>query len=133
MTFEDVLDQAIAMLQRRGRITYRTLKRQFNLDNEALEDLKEELIEAEQLAVDQDGKMLVWMGDATSSPTPAPIRSTQERVSSPASAAARSQREPPLAYTPAYLTEKSSPPDTLWKANASRSRFVLPTSKTRRN
>jgi hypothetical protein len=32
MTFEEVLDQAIAMLQRRGRLTYRTLKRQFHLD-----------------------------------------------------------------------------------------------------
>ena len=31
MTFEEVLDQAIAMLQRRGRVTYRTLKRQFQL------------------------------------------------------------------------------------------------------
>jgi len=25
MTFEEVLDQAIALLQRRGRVTYRTL------------------------------------------------------------------------------------------------------------
>jgi hypothetical protein len=30
MTFEEPLDQAIALLQRRGRVTYRTLKRQFN-------------------------------------------------------------------------------------------------------
>jgi hypothetical protein len=29
MTFEEMLDQAIAMLQRRGRMTYRTLQRQF--------------------------------------------------------------------------------------------------------
>ena len=34
MTFEDLLDQAIALLQRRGRVTYRTLKRQFELDKE---------------------------------------------------------------------------------------------------
>jgi hypothetical protein len=27
MTFEEVLDQSIAILQRRGRLTYRTLKR----------------------------------------------------------------------------------------------------------
>jgi hypothetical protein len=33
MTFEEVLDQAIALLQRRGRLTYRTLKRQFQLDD----------------------------------------------------------------------------------------------------
>ena len=31
MTFEEILDQAMAMLQRRGRLTYRTLKLQFHL------------------------------------------------------------------------------------------------------
>jgi hypothetical protein len=35
------------MLQRRGRVAYRTLKRQFNLDDDALDDLKVELIEAQ--------------------------------------------------------------------------------------
>jgi hypothetical protein len=29
MTFEEILDQAIAMLQRGGRMTYRALKLQF--------------------------------------------------------------------------------------------------------
>ena len=38
MTFEEILDQALAMLQRRGRVAYRTLKRQFELDEDALED-----------------------------------------------------------------------------------------------
>ena len=33
MTFEEILDHAIAMLQRRGRLTYGTLKRQFQLDD----------------------------------------------------------------------------------------------------
>ena len=46
MTFEEILDQAIAMLQRRGRVTYRTLQRQFHLDEERLDDLKDELIYA---------------------------------------------------------------------------------------
>jgi hypothetical protein len=32
MQFEEVLDQAIAMLQRRGRVTYRALKRQSDSD-----------------------------------------------------------------------------------------------------
>ena len=41
MTFEELLDQAIAMLRRRGRVTYRTLKLQFNLDDDHLEALKE--------------------------------------------------------------------------------------------
>ena len=45
MSFEEVLHQASAMLQRRGRLTYRMLKRHFHLDAEALEDLTFELIE----------------------------------------------------------------------------------------
>jgi len=64
MTFEEVLNQARAMLQRQGRVSYRALKRQFGLDDEYLEDLKVEIIEVHQLAVDQDGTMLVWTGDA---------------------------------------------------------------------
>jgi class 3 adenylate cyclase/predicted ATPase len=70
MTFEEILDQAMAMLQRRGRVSYRTLKLQFHLDEESLEALKEELIEVHHLAVDQDGRMLVWASAA--SPTPVP-------------------------------------------------------------
>jgi len=62
MTFEEILDQAIAMLQRRGRLTYGTLKRQFQLDDAALEDLKNELIEGQRLAVDERGNVLVWTG-----------------------------------------------------------------------
>jgi len=77
MTFEEVVDQASAMLQRRGRVTYRLLKRQFNLDDEALEDLKEELIYGQKLAVDEDGRVLVWTGVLSpappeDSPTPMP-------------------------------------------------------------
>jgi hypothetical protein len=34
MTFEEILDQAIAMLQRRGRVTYGALQLQFQLDDD---------------------------------------------------------------------------------------------------
>ena len=44
MTFEK-FDQAIAMLQRRGRVSYRALKRQFDLDDSYLADLKAEIID----------------------------------------------------------------------------------------
>ncbi len=67
MTFEEILDQAVAMLERRGRVTYRALKRQFNLDDDALDDLKSELIEAQQVAIDEGGTVLVWMGAASDS------------------------------------------------------------------
>src|SRR5262245_8759127 len=61
MNFEEILDHAIAMLQRRGRVTYRTLKRQFQLADDALGDLKEELIYGQRLTADEDGRVLVWM------------------------------------------------------------------------
>ena len=68
MTFEEVLDQALAMLQRRGRVTYRALKRQFDLDDAFLEDLTVELIKGQRLARDEDGEVLVWTGAAASRP-----------------------------------------------------------------
>jgi class 3 adenylate cyclase/tetratricopeptide (TPR) repeat protein len=93
MTFEEILDHAIAMLQRRGRLTYGTLKRQFELDDAALIDLKNELIRGQRLACDEDGEVLVWAGADTPPPAPTP---TPPPVAAPA----------PLAYTPPYLAEK---------------------------
>jgi class 3 adenylate cyclase/predicted ATPase len=75
MTFEEILDQAMAMLQRRGRVTYRTLRLQFQLDEDQLEALKEALIEAERLAVDEEGRVLVWAGAPVSPP---PVSASQE-------------------------------------------------------
>ncbi len=71
MTFDELLDQAIEMLQRRGRLTYRALKLQFNLDDEYLDALKDELIEGQRLAVDENGKVLVWTGEAERTPVSA--------------------------------------------------------------
>jgi class 3 adenylate cyclase/tetratricopeptide (TPR) repeat protein len=93
MTFEEILDHAIAMLQRRGRLTYRTLQRQFQLDDAALEDLKDELIYGQRLAADEDGRVLVWTGDTASAPAPA-AASTPVQV------------QVPLTYTPPHLTDK---------------------------
>src|SRR5262249_39814842 len=72
MTFEEILDHAMAMLQRRGRVTYRTLKRQFNLDDEGLEDLKEALLYAHPHVADDPGHGLIWRGEPTSTPPPVP-------------------------------------------------------------
>jgi class 3 adenylate cyclase/predicted ATPase len=72
MTFEELLDQAIALLQRRGRLTYRALKRQFDLDDDYLEDLKTELIKGQRLAVDEAGEVLVWSGGTDISPMSIP-------------------------------------------------------------
>ena len=88
MTFEELLDQAIDLLQRRGRVTYRTLKRQFQLDDDVLEDLKEELIYGQRLAVDEDGRVLVWTGGASAPPesiaSPPPQEEPHAAPSTPA-------------------------------------------------
>jgi class 3 adenylate cyclase/tetratricopeptide (TPR) repeat protein len=70
VNFEEILDQALAMLRRRGRVTYRTLRRQFDLDEETLEDLKAELIEAQQVAADEGGTVLVWTGGNATAAVP---------------------------------------------------------------
>ena len=71
MTFEEILNQALAMLQRQGRVSYRALKRQFDLDDAYIEDLKFEIIEVHRAAVDQDNTMLVWTGGQSSASLPA--------------------------------------------------------------
>ena len=93
MTFDELLAQVLELLQREQRLSYRALKRRFALDDEYLEDLKAELVEAKRLAVDEDGKVLVWTGG---------IASASGIASPPAPAPAQA----PLAYTPSHLTEK---------------------------
>src|SRR6266700_3470597 len=53
------------------RIAYRVLKRRLQLDDEILEDLKDDLIYAKQLAIDEEGRVLVWTGGTSSAPTTA--------------------------------------------------------------
>src|SRR5262245_14568315 len=67
MTFYEVLEQVLALLQQHGRVSYRALKRQFALDDDYIEDLKAELIQARRLAVDEQGAVLVWSGGAMGS------------------------------------------------------------------
>ena len=62
MTFDEVLAQVRELLEREGRVSYRALKRRFSLDDDYLEDIKDELIKAKQLARDEDGAVLVWTG-----------------------------------------------------------------------
>src|SRR6266571_2700458 len=71
MNFNDVLTQTIAMLREHGRVSYRALQRQFGIDDDFLTDLKDELIAVQQVAVEQDGRMLVWTGATASPPAPA--------------------------------------------------------------
>jgi hypothetical protein len=89
--FVTVVDQAITLLHQRGRLTYRTLQLQFQLDEVSLEALKDELIYGQRLAVDEEGRVLVWSGE---------IGMTAPAATAPGGIPA------PLTYTPPYLADK---------------------------
>jgi class 3 adenylate cyclase/tetratricopeptide (TPR) repeat protein len=91
VTFNEVLSQTIAMLHQHGRVAYRALKRQFALDDDYLADLKEAILFAHPQVRDEEGRGLVWTGDAGPAVTAAPVETA---------------RQAPLAYTPPYLAEK---------------------------
>src|SRR6266568_2183304 len=82
MDFYDILDQVLALLKQRGRASYRALKAQFHLDDEALEALKEELLYAHAV-VDDQGRGLVWTGNVAGT-TATPSQPPQSISSPPA-------------------------------------------------
>src|SRR6266545_5203376 len=113
MTFEEILDQAIAMLQRRGRLTYGALKRQFQLDDAYLEDLTAELIEGQRLAVDEDGRVLVCTGWTAVFPTTTP------RAPQPAPPG------PPLTTQAVHPPQTATPPATPPSPDAERRQLTV--------
>src|SRR3989304_2144871 len=82
MTFDEILSQVQELLQREQRVSYRGLKRRFALDDEYLEDLKEELIGGRRLAADEDGRFLIWTGHQEKATTP-PSFPSQRHPASP--------------------------------------------------
>jgi predicted ATPase/class 3 adenylate cyclase len=95
MDFYTVLDEVIEILQRHGRVTYRALKRQFSLDDDYIEDLKAELVQARRLASDENGAVLIWTGEAAAA--------TPEQASSVPQLATRGDQSisvEPLSATP---------------------------------
>src|SRR5713101_7630866 len=101
MTFYEVLAQVLELLQREGRVSYRALKIQFSLDDDYLEGLKEELIEAKRVAIDEGGRVLVWTGAPAPAPAPVP-----EAVPAPRPQVDQAAPIRPIAYTPRHLAER---------------------------
>ena len=89
--FSEIVKQAVALLQDSGRVSYRALKMEFDLDDDQLDALKEELLFTHSEIEEIDGRGLVWNG-------------TTERPSAPQSVSPTSQS--PVAYTPPYLAER---------------------------
>ena len=71
MDYDAFLAQVLALLQQEQRVAYRVLKLRLQIDDDLLEALKDDLIYAKKLAVDEDGRVLVWTGGTSSVPTTA--------------------------------------------------------------
>lgn len=87
MSFDETLSAVRDCLASEGRVAYRTLKRRFDLDDEDLEDIRAELVDAKRLARDEDGRVLVWCGDdadacgpAATADTPVPPEAADRRL-----------------------------------------------------
>jgi hypothetical protein len=63
MNFALVLKEVLWCLATEGAMSYRRIKRSFDLDDDALEDLRRELIGTLRLAADRGGELLVWAPD----------------------------------------------------------------------
>jgi class 3 adenylate cyclase len=72
MEFDELLAKILQLLQQEKRLSYRALKRRFALDDEYLEDVKAEIIQAKQLARDEEGAVLVWTGSGATPPSSSP-------------------------------------------------------------
>ncbi len=99
MTFYEMLEQVIALLQRHGRLSYRALKVDFDLTDDRLDLLKEELIDIQQLAVDQDGRMLVWTGGVETQPESTSTEPVQQECTQE-SLLTQAVSPPPEPHTP---------------------------------
>ena len=74
MSFLETIAKAKTFLREHGRISDRALKREFVLDDAALDELVDELVEVQQVAV-REGRTLAWIGGSSSpnaAPEPAP-------------------------------------------------------------
>jgi class 3 adenylate cyclase/tetratricopeptide (TPR) repeat protein len=88
MSFLETVERARVFLERNGRVSLRALQREFNLDDNALDELVEELADIQRVAV-RDGRALAWAGETPPAPTETPKR---ERA--------------PRDYTPKHLADK---------------------------
>ncbi|MDH3602873.1 MAG: adenylate/guanylate cyclase domain-containing protein [Candidatus Tectomicrobia bacterium] len=101
MEFYDVVAQVLEHLQRQGRVSYRALKRQFYIDDDFIEDLREELHYAHESTVQADERGFMWTGQDTSDHTQIPPPTSDHVFPTEIN-----QEREPRFYTPPHLAEK---------------------------
>jgi hypothetical protein len=86
VTFNEMISQAVIMIQQHGRVSYRALKREFDLGDGALEDLKSSLVFAYPALRDEGQQGLVWHHDIPELQAPKLQASEQPRFDAVCSA-----------------------------------------------
>ena len=72
MSFIEMLGRAKALLREHGRLSFRALEREFDLDAEGVDVLVEELVDVQQVAA-REGKVLSWVGPASTRAASGPV------------------------------------------------------------
>ncbi len=65
MKFNQILAGVTWLVLSEHKVTYGRIKREFSLDEQALDDVRHELIQIKRCVIDVDGEFLVWAGTAT--------------------------------------------------------------------
>src|SRR5262249_47482644 len=97
MDYDAIVTQALTLLQRERRLAYRVLKLRLQIDDDLLEALKDDLIYAKKLAVDEEGRVLVWTGGTSSAP---PTASSVPLPATPDVSPAQGEVAPVVPSTP---------------------------------
>lgn len=122
--FSKVLAEVTWLLLCERRLTYRRIKREYNLDAAAVEDLRHELIQVKGCAADQDGEFLTWAGTTENAQSPS-AQSDGSRISALRPLAlpevASPKNELVNAIEPAVVSPLTDPPEA-----------ILPTSDAER-
>jgi TOMM system kinase/cyclase fusion protein len=74
VNFDEMLAQVFELVQRQGRVSYRAIKRRFDVDDDYLADLREDILFTHPHIREEDGRGLVWTATPvpTGGPTPHP-------------------------------------------------------------
>jgi predicted ATPase/class 3 adenylate cyclase len=118
--FHELTLTVIGMLQRERRVTYRRLKYVFSLHGALIEEIREEL-RLRQLAVDEEGKVLVWIGE-TQSMTPSVVDVSSQTTTVPTPL--------PVTKTATASNGPTVPPDAL-ATDVPRDEAITPSEPTR--
>jgi len=100
MQLYGLLQLVTALLRYKGRLTYAALQHEFGLDEAALDAIRHELIFAERVATDEEGRVLVWAGEESTPHVTVPFTTHTPVPALPTL--------PPLVTSSVIVTQKST-------------------------